>query len=193
MPIILNFMFILASRIVHQILHQNCDIEMICSYGQKFVPLNWLLRKLLLRSRTSKYVAEFSRSSSSIASFILSNSLSSLLLLFLAIVRNFLTLRRYMKFIVIKFRKRKNIFSSGRTIPECFIFLNIYIFSILNIFLNVWIFILLHFVCTHSWHLPHCTALWFFATGLLKILQGYFIGIFMSSYSYSNFDVLLLL
>ena len=90
MPIILNFMFILASRIVHQILHQNCDIEMICSYGQKFIPLNWLLRKLLLRSRTSKYVAEFSRSSSSIASFILSNSVCSLLLLFLAIVRNFI-------------------------------------------------------------------------------------------------------
>ena len=63
---------------------------MLCSYGQKFVPLNWLLRKLLLRSRTSKYVAEFSRSSSSIASFILSNSVCSLLLLFLAIVRNFI-------------------------------------------------------------------------------------------------------
>ena len=113
----------------------------------------------------------------------------------------FLTLCRYIKFFAIKFRKRKNIFWAGYTIPGClfpwiyiYIYIYIYIFFfILNIFLNVWIFILLHFVCTHSWHLTHCTALSFFATGLLKILQGYFIGIFMSSYSYSNFDVLLLL
>ena len=59
--------------------------------------------------------------------------------------------------------------------------------------LYVWIFISLHFMCTHSWHLPHCTALWFFPTGFLQILQGYFIGISKSSYSYSNFDVFLLL
>ena len=196
MPIILNFMFILASRIVHQILHQNCDIEMICSYGQKFIPLNWLLRKLLLRSRASKYVAEFSRSSSSIASFILSNSVCSLLLLFLAIVRNFIFWPCVVILNLLSLSSDKGIISFYQDVQYqsvLFFWIYIYIFSILNIFLNVWIFILLHFVCTHSWHLPHCTALSFFATGLLQILQGYFIGIFMSSYSYSNFDVLLLL
>ena len=99
-----------------------------------------------------------------------------LLLLFLAIVRNFI----FSPCVVpTKFRKRKNIFWAGYTIPDCF--------SIWY----VWIFILLHLICTHSWHLSHCTALWFFATGLLQILHGDFIGMFKSSYGSSNFRFLL--
>ena len=169
MPIILNFMFILASRIVHQILHQNCDIEMICSYGQKFIPLNWLLRKLLLRSRTSKYVAEFSRSSSSIASFILSNSQCSLLLLFLAIVRNFIfwPCVVILNFLSLSSEKRKIFFEQDIQYQGVYIYIYIYIY----IFFLSWIF---------SWMFEYL----FYCISCVTIVD---------SYSYSNSNLLLLL
>ena len=116
--------------------HQNCDIEMICSYGQKFVPLNWLLRKLLLRSRTSKYVAEFSRSSSSIASFILSNSQCSLLLLFLAIVRNFIfwPCVVILNFLSLSSEKRKIFFEQDNQYQGVYIYIYTYIYIYIYIF-----------------------------------------------------------
>ena len=106
-----------------------------------------------------------------------------------------------MKFIVINVRKRKNIFSTGYAIPRYFIFFQHII--CLDIYF-------IAFLCTHSWvcdnvpimkcdnvpityPLSHCAAFWLFVTGLLQILEGYFIDIFKSCYSYSNFDVLLLI
>ena len=161
MPIILNFMFILASRIVHQILHQNCDIEMICSYGQKFIPLNWLLRKLLLRSRTSKYVAEFSRSSSSIASFILSNSVCSLLLLFLAIVRNFIfwPCVVILNFLPLSSEKGKISFELDIQYQGVYFLEYIYIYIYISFFLS-WIF---------SWMFEYLFFCYWFITNFTRV------------------------
>ena len=108
----------------------------------------------------------------------------SLLLLFLAVVRNFF----FWPCVVVRNSLRSE---KGKLPFEQ----DMQYQAVLSSFsiLYVWIFILLHFMCTHSRHLSYWIVLWFFVTGLLQILQGYFIGIFKSSYNCSSFDVLFLL
>ena len=142
---------------------------------KKFVPLNWFLGKLLLRSLISKYIKHF-QDLHHLLHHLLSNSPCSLLFLFLAIVQNFIFLPCVVVWNSLLLRSEKGKTSFEQDMQYQAVSSS---FSILF----VWIFVLLHLRCTYSWHLPHCIALWFFVTGLFQILQGYFIGILKSSYS----------